>query len=1586
MNDRTKLLLFIPFLALLALLALLLLTFAGSSGVSAACFNLTPPVSGDWVINSNEVCLTPALGSPYTVNGNLEVKGTGNLTLNGVEIRMASAFNDPKTITVRNTGVLNVIGTSKLTATNPAFRYKFLMEKGSNVLITDSTVEYSGYAVTPDDALGPRIESNSVTITRSVFRFNYAGIYIKDASPSIDNSTISNNQFGLLVAGSTAKPTIYDTKIVQNDDGVHIVDASPTIGNGEIGNNMDRGVFILQGSPNIFNNNIHNNAFGVYIQSASPKITNNLIWYHRDGVRSYFSDPVIKGNNFRHDAREIIYMYRSGGTIEGNSLNGPDILEVGLGVMTHGMYLISSTTTIKGNFVYYMNYSAVFVTSGCNLSILNNDISYFEASFGIRVASSTVRIEGNTISHGLEKYSQGISIAGSSGTIKGNTVSYLNYGMYGSFLNESLIIEDNTFQDCPKFAINLYEAHIMIRGNHFISNKIGLNITSSRPQVIGNTFTDNSHGMDINYHTNAYIADNIFLMGNYSISMWYGTATLVNNTIRFSGNYSLFFSSESHVRMIGNHIEGNYQKGVYFQYSDGWLSNNSFSSSGTGVYSWRSKLVMDNNSISKNSLGLYIDESTLYMNGDTIANNSVQGLMTFDSNVTLSGLKVYDNKVGIHSFASRLLLKDSVLANDETGLFLFEELSATIHNVTITGSMESMVAINDNVPALYFEDCTFADNPGKFQVQRSTVVINGSTFLRGEAGIELTNATLRVNGCSFESVNASAITALGGSVRVDNSTFMGNRKGIYSMGATVTVLTSRIEGSNETGIEVEDTHLYISDTRVVNNKDGILELGGSSFEILNCNISSNVVFGLFTSDTSYPVNINFTRKIINEDNAFMIHGRINILEGGQLFLLRANLEFWCVNAGESGLTVMDGGQLVMRENVLSAYDHSKGYFFQAAAGSRIEVSNASFRHIGYGLTYSAQGLEIRTGAAHLSDLFFEDNQVGLYIVGATVQATGLRFNNNQNGMVVQDGEGYLIGSSFNASVNRDIILIRSTGKLLDSKVNFNKVELQDQSSLFVVMWYLRVTALWNDGQPVANASVMLTDKAASALTSTTDAQGNTPRLIVREYQQKGPDTGGYFAFTPHLVNVKFNQLSVDKSQYINVSMTLKISLIDDRPPIVKVTSPAPGDILYSGKVLFIGTAVDEGSSVAVVELSLDGRNWFPANGTDFWSGYMTVADGIHTVQIRATDARGNTIINLVTVEVDLSSPLLQIYYPLDGSITNQTTIKVYGKVHQGAQLLLNKVQVQVAANGTFTYVYSLVEGPNMLSFKAFSKDGNGTMQKDITITRDTVAPVITLVHPTANALVNTSMITVTVSSNEDVSFFMNGKPIGTFGAKADGAFELEEGRNTITIKAVDRAGNSRTYQLNVTLDITKPVLVLEKPITTVFTTKDERLMIKGITEQGVNLTLNGKVVSLGVNGTFQLKSKMRVGKNTFVLTSKDKAGNENTLVLEVTRKEVKNNTPYYILFVVLAVLGVVGDIGAVIYFNKYYKPKGPAKKGEALSEEEAEEKELEEGLEGEDGWDGKTDGDRRYPKRPPPKGDNGSGETEFETVDDLGEF
>jgi parallel beta-helix repeat protein len=1568
----------VPCLALLALVTVLVMTFVGSSGASAACTMPNPPANGDWIIYNGDIC-TPTAG-PWTVNGNIEIQNNGNLTLNGVRVQMASASPGQRTIYVRTGGTFNIFSGSTITATNQAFHYKFLVEKGAKVQMSGSTVEYCGIDLSSDDAFGMRIQSNQVTITKSTFRFSYAGVYIKDASPSIDNSTFQNDMFGIEVAGSQAKPTIYDSHILNNQEGIMINDALPTIGNNEVGLNGDCGLSLLRSNANIFGNDIHNNTFGIYLQSSSPTIKGNTIRGGKDGIRGFFGNPIIKGNTLHDEVRVLIYLSNTGGSVEGNTLRGLD----DPASTANGVYLVTATTLVKGNTFLKIGMYAVALMAGSSVTVTGNNMNLSE--FGVLVQGSSIKMDHNT----LDQNAIGVSLNGADGSIKDNTILGGIFGIDASYVNRTMIIEHNTLKIYSTvlnttFGIILHTGNPIISNNTITHSDFGIRALNSRPRLLFNNITDDRTGLDVDRDSDVYAEGNHFMKGNKSMTLSWSRATLVNNIVELSTNWSVYVANNSYVRMVGNQISGNEQKGAYFIRSEGWLSNNTFSSSGTGIYALKSKLTMDHNNISKDEDGLFLQTTPVTMDGDIIRNCTTQAIMADSSDLNLNAIQMYDNELGLYVFGGNVNINNSIFEHNKIGIWLWQDPHVSITGGRVSKSFEASLKLQD-LGTIMVKGLSVLNNTGKFEISTPSIDISSLTYLGNQKGIEVNSVWLDLADSTFSMNNDSALRLLGSHVVVVNSTFDDNVLGLELDNSTLDISHSKVMNSNESGIQSQNSMVRVRDTIINRNKDGIFEMGGSSFDIFNCNISSNKVFGLYTTDKSKSVVVNYTRKIINEDNIFMIHGSMIVAKGGQLYLLRSNLEFWSETPGESGVTIMTGAQMTMRENVVYAYTHDVGYYFNAQPGSVLTISNVTFRHCGRGMTGASKGLEVMTDKAYLSDIFFEDNEVGLHVVNANITAYTLRFNANTEGMLVENGEVYLVSSKFNASTDKDIILMVSTARLLDTTMTISKVDIHDPGSLLVVMWYLKVTVVWNDGQPVNGASVNITDKGNAVQVAITDAQGNTPRFIVTEYQQKGPDSANRIYLTPHDIKASVNQLTVDKGVNVVSSMSVKVVMIDDKPPVVKVTAPIAGEIMYTGSILFAGTAHDEGSSVASVELSLDGKNWFTANGTTSWSSLMTLSDGPQTVKIRATDARGNSIILIYNVEVDLSSPLLVIYHPLDGAITNSTNVTISGKVHQGAQLLINNVPINIDNNGTFTYPLNLNEGQNHIHFKAISKDGKLTMDRDIVVTRDMAPPKITLLHPVEGAYINRTAITVTVVANEEVTFYINGQAVNTFAGKADGVVQLQEGKNTIYVKAVDLAGNQNFYQFSVTRDTVKPDLVLTKPPAVVFSTTNDKLTILGRTEIGANLTLDKKTLAMDAHGNFTIKKGLKVGKNSFTITSQDKAGNANVLVLEVTRKQVVDYTPYYALFVFLAIMGIVGDIGTVIYFRKYYVPKGPeAKTGGELSEEESEEKELTDSLEGEEGWDKPKAGQRRYQKRPPPPMEEAE-ETEFEEVEDLGEF
>lgn len=104
---------------------------------------------------------------------------------------------------------------------------------------------------------------------------------------------------------------------------------------------------------------------------------------------------------------------------------------------------------------------------------------------------------------------------------------------------------------------------------------------------------------------------------------------------------------------------------------------------------------------------------------------------------------------------------------------------------------------------------------------------------------------------------------------------------------------------------------------------------------------------------------------------------------------------------------------------------------------------------------------------------------------------------------------------------------------------------------------------------------------------------------------------------------------------------------------------------------------------------------------------------------------------------------------------------------------------------------------------------------------------------------------------------------------------LKEGENRLKAKAVDQAGNESQDSkiLLITYDKVPPKLEVEQPEEgAVFS--EEKIQIKGKTEEEVVLTINDHQVVLGSAGEFEYPFKLSEGENKVIIIAKDVAGNE----------------------------------------------------------------------------------------------------------------
>ncbi len=322
-------------------------------------------------------------------------------------------------------------------------------------------------------------------------------------------------------------------------------------------------------------------------------------------------------------------------------------------------------------------------------------------------------------------------------------------------------------------------------------------------------------------------------------------------------------------------------------------------------------------------------------------------------------------------------------------------------------------------------------------------------------------------------------------------------------------------------------------------------------------------------------------------------------------------------------------------------------------------------------------------------------------------------------------------------------------------------------------------------------------------------------------------------------------------------------LIDLTRPFIEVSSPPDGSLGNKIAVTLEGR-VEPGSQLTVnlrpAAVAEDGSFSYP----------LRLVEGANVYHLFARDRAGNTNSLTWTLNLDITPPILTLTSPPDGLLTRQSSVSVRGVTEPGARLTINGDVAAVAEDGGFSLELSLVSGANQITVAAEDEAGNRatvirTVQMDNEIH-------LSVSEPENNTMTNQITILIKGVADTDVALRMNA---GLVTLGPDGSFTLtytlQEGANELVFQAVDPAGNSMSLTRVVTLDTSRPPLVLLEPYEGQLLSA-RRVTVSGSCEPGMTLRLNGEPVDTAAE-TFSRELELSEGANTISLEGSDAAGN-----------------------------------------------------------------------------------------------------------------
>lgn len=198
------------------------------------------------------------------------------------------------------------------------------------------------------------------------------------------------------------------------------------------------------------------------------------------------------------------------------------------------------------------------------------------------------------------------------------------------------------------------------------------------------------------------------------------------------------------------------------------------------------------------------------------------------------------------------------------------------------------------------------------------------------------------------------------------------------------------------------------------------------------------------------------------------------------------------------------------------------------------------------------------------------------------------------------------------------------------------------------------------------------------------------------------------------------------------------------------------------------------------------------------------------------------------------------------------------------------------------------------------------------VVKETVAPVITIVSPTAGAYVANSKQPGVFNITDETGG--SGVDISTLVVKQDGtavaaanithtaisngysvtytpSAALSDGSHTVTINCKDHDGNAATEKSTTyTVDTVPPTLNVTSPADGLITAASS-VTVAGTTNDAtsspvvITISLNGTdqgTVPVGTGGTFSKVVTLKEGSNTIIVKAKDAAGKESSVTRTVT--------------------------------------------------------------------------------------------------------
>ena len=277
-------------------------------------------------------------------------------------------------------------------------------------------------------------------------------------------------------------------------------------------------------------------------------------------------------------------------------------------------------------------------------------------------------------------------------------------------------------------------------------------------------------------------------------------------------------------------------------------------------------------------------------------------------------------------------------------------------------------------------------------------------------------------------------------------------------------------------------------------------------------------------------------------------------------------------------------------------------------------------------------------------------------------------------------------------------------------------------------------------------------------------------------------------------------LTVEATDQAGNTASASVSFAIDRTaPVISIAGVTNG-LVTQADVTPVVTVADAHPASAVATL----------DGAPFVSGTTLTAEQDYVLSVQATDQAGNTASVSVSFAIDRTAPVITITGVTDGLITQTDVIPIVtvADTHPAVEA--------VTLNGALFVSGTPVtaEGEYVLAVEATDEAGN-TVSQTLSFVLDRTPPLVVIDTPADDFLTNQTEIVVsgTFTDATSVSVVVGSVAASVTGGSFTASVPLVEGPNTLTLSAVDAAGNTATVPLTGHRDTVLPSIVVSAPET-----------------------------------------------------------------------------------------------------------------------------------------------------------------------------